>query len=380
MHVVAAIAGAALLSSVAAHSAAGQSGPARVGEWRFDEDAGQSAIDSGPYALDGRLGATPERDGADPARIAGALGGALRFQGGSFVGLPDASQLAVPTLTAEAVVRAPASPGSFRYVVSRGGDACFAGSYGLYTGAAAGMAIYVFDGTRFVVSPTARPADVWDGRWHHVAGTFDGRTLRLFLDGRPVGEPFDMPMRIDYASTSARAYIGQYAGTCDLAFNGDLDLVRLWSGALSADAVAAAARVESEAGGGAPVSPDLTPLPAAAGATIIPGSRPATETPGAVAPAAPPPACVVRASRKRIVARRRTVVRVRARLRGHPLRATRVIARWSRKERALTAARTGASGRAHLVLRVRRAGKMRISAARKRPSCAPAYIRVTRSR
>jgi hypothetical protein len=110
---------------------------------------------------------------------------------------------------------------------------CLAGSYGLYTAAAGGVALYVFDGARYVVSATARPADVWNGAWHHVAGTFDGRTLRLFVDGRPVGDPMEAPLRIAYVGVSTRASFGQYVGDCELTFRGDMDLVRLWSGARS---------------------------------------------------------------------------------------------------------------------------------------------------
>ena len=369
---------------IGAQPAPGAAAPTTVGEWRFDETAGQTAIDGGPYGLDGRLGSTDEADAADPARIQGALGGALRFNGASFVRLPDASALDVPLLTAEAVVRAPASPGQFRYLVSRGGERCFAGSYGVYTGAAEGIAVYVFDGSHYVVSATARPADVWDGRWHHVAGTFDGQQLRLFLDGRPVGAPAWFPTGIDYTTSSTSAFLGRYAGSCELAFQGDLDLVRLWSGALSPSAVADAARRDSEAGGGAPVPTDLdTPLPAAAPPTMLPPGRLGTSSSGgtrpAAAPGAPPRACVLRASRRRIVAKRRNVVRVHARLRGRPLRATRVTARWRGTSRVLTEARTGAQGRVRLVIRVRRTGSVRISAARARPRCSPVDIRVKRS-
>ena len=96
---------------------------------------------------------------------------------------PKAPHWLVQSLTAEAVVRASGSPGQWRYVLSRGSQGCTAGAYGLYTGAAGGLALYVFDGTRYVVSATARPQDVWNGSWHHVAGSFDGRALRL--RGRP---------------------------------------------------------------------------------------------------------------------------------------------------------------------------------------------------
>ena len=163
--------------------------PALVGQWRFDELDGQVAVDDGPHRLDGRLGGTDAPEADDPVRIAGASGRALRFTGATFVRLPDSDALALQALTAEAVVRAQPVRGQWRYLISRGSQACAAGAYGLYTAAAGGLAFYVFDGTRYIVSATARPDDVWNGAWHHVAGSFDGRALRLFVDGRPVGEP-----------------------------------------------------------------------------------------------------------------------------------------------------------------------------------------------
>ena len=89
--------------------------PGPVGTWGFDEPGGQHALDAGPFGLDGRLGRSEASDELDPARIAGARGGgALRFGGGTFVRLPDASELAPAHLTVEAVVRAEGSPGRWR--------------------------------------------------------------------------------------------------------------------------------------------------------------------------------------------------------------------------------------------------------------------------
>ena len=63
----------------------------------------------------------------------------------------------------------------------------------------------------------------------------------------------DAPLRIDYAGTSALMTFGRYAGGCGLGFHGDMDLVRLWSGALSPEAIAMAA-----AGSSAPTGPGRT--------------------------------------------------------------------------------------------------------------------------
>jgi hypothetical protein len=104
-----------------------------------------------------------------------------------------------------------------------------------------------------------------------------------------------------------------------------------------------------------------------------PGGRPDA------VPGAPPRACALALSRTRIVARRRTTVRVRVTLRGKPVRAVRIVARRRGKAKPISASRTGANGRVQLVLRVRRPGRVRITASMT-PTCSPGYIRVARKR
>jgi hypothetical protein len=362
-----ALAGAAALLGLGARAAPAAVEPTLLGQWRFDEGDRQVAVDDGPLRLHGRLGLTDAPDAADPVRIAGASGRALRFDGADSVSLPEADDLAVQTLSAETVVRAPASPGQFRYLISRGSQGCIAGSYGLYTAAAGGIAFYVFDGTRYVVSATALPADVWNGGWHHVAGTFDGRALRLFVDGQPVGEPMDAALRIDYTRTSALTTFGRYAGGCGLGFQGDMDLVRLWSGALPPEAIARAA-----AGSAPPTGPG-GPRPAAAPGRVIPATW---TTPAPAASAPPPRACVVRLLRTSTSARkRRSVVHVRVTLRHRPLRATRVVARRHGRRMVLARARTNGTGRARLVLTSGRRQRVRISAQGRR-GCGSVELRL----
>jgi hypothetical protein len=369
------VAGAVATFLLVAGAQAAQADPATVGEWRFDEPGGQVALDSGPSGLDGRLGTSADDDAADPQRIAGVASGALRFAGGSYVQLPDAAELAPPTLSVDAVVRATGSPGAYRYIVSRGGQGCFAGSYGLYTARAAGVAFYAFDGSGYVVSATARPSDVWDGAWHHVAGTFDGSSLRVYVDGRRVGDPSDGPTHIDWSSTSPAAAIGRYVGSCDLAFAGDMDLVRVWQGALTASAVAANATDELDLT--TPIDPAGPPLTPAAPPTRVAATPP--ETPRTSTPGAPVRACAMGVSRSRIVVRRRTTVRVKVTVRGVPRRAVEVVAHQAGTRRAITKGRTGRRGRVKLVLKASRRGKVRISAA-VTPTCSPAFIRVVRAR
>jgi hypothetical protein len=325
-----------------------------LAQWNFDESGGQVVHDDGPFGLDGTLGASSDVDVRDPERI----GGALRFNGSSIVVLPDSSRLAPEHLTVEARARADASPGSHRYLVSKGGTGCWAGSYGLYTATQQGLAFYVFDGTQYLVSATARPQDVWDGAWHDVKGTFDGTELRLFVDGREVGAPMQAKLRISYATLTNAAAIGQYVGPCNLPFVGDIDRVRILSDAQ-----------EPPVNPASPSEPALPPLPAAAPGTTLPGPPHGT-TP----PAAKSPACEVRLSRHSMPASRRTIIR--ARLVNAPRKSKlRLVARRGTQRKAITSARVSASGHARLVVRSQRAGRLTIRVVGK-TGCASARLTV----
>ena len=361
--------------------------PGLVGTWGFDEPGGQQALDRGPFGLDGRLGRSEAPDDLDPARIAGARGGgALRFGGGTFVRLPDAAELAPARLTVEAVVRAEGSPGRWRYIVARGAQDCLAGSYGLYSGEAGGLAFYAFDGDRYVLSPTARVADVWDGRWHHVAGVFDGLTVRLLVDGRPVGAPMAAPLAIAYGLTSRTTYLGTYEGTCALPFRGDVDLVRLWSAPLDDARLGELARAAlGTTPATAPGGPGLPPTPltpAAPGTTLAAPAPGATGARGPVrtAPGAPPRACRMTPTRRRLSRGRRAVLGVTVRWRGRAVARASVLARHQGRGRVLARGRTSARGRARLVLRPRRSGRLRLTV-RGRPGCrADVVVRARRPR
>lgn len=362
---------AALIALLIAAAGAAADPSVVVGQWRFDEAGGQTAIDDGPYGLDGRLGASDGVDAKDPARIAGLSGGALHLADGEFVRLPTADQLAPQTLTVEAVVRADQSPGQFRYIVSRGAQNCEASSYGLYTGIAGGIAFYVYNGSTYRVTPTAMPSDVWNGRWHHVAGVFDGTTVRLYVDGRPVGAPQPAAVTIAYGLTTPDTYFGTYQGTCALPLTGDLDLVRIWRGPLAADFVGTLSdtaltppvtppsgdgttsqpvptATEHDSQSGAPASrPVLTPAVDGQSLTSITDARPASPQ-TAPRPGAPARACVISPSHRTLKLGKAASLTVKVKLRGKPLKSVKVVARYATSRKKLASAKTARDGWAKL--------------------------------
>jgi Concanavalin A-like lectin/glucanases superfamily len=204
------------------------------GYWPLHEGAGQAIHDISGNRNDGRLGRTSGRDGRDAEWIRGlfGIGTALRMDGDDYVAIPDTSSLRPDKVTVEAWVRAPRSPGQFKYVMVKGGDKCEAGSFGLYTSNNGGMAFYVYDGQRWWRSPMESPS-MWDGGWHHVAGSYDGRKVRLFVDGRQVGDGTPFGGDIEYDLEHRNLFLGAYRGGCDLTFEGDIDELRVWTADLS---------------------------------------------------------------------------------------------------------------------------------------------------
>jgi concanavalin A-like lectin/glucanase superfamily protein len=203
--------------------------------WHLDEATGTVAADSSGNANHGTI------DGA--ARIGGRFRNALRFDGvDDKVLIARSATLEPSAVTVEGWVRSPASPGAFRHIVAQGAVTCQAASYGLYSGADGGLAFYVSsdNGSVFTVSPAA-PASVWDGAWHHVAGTYDGVAVRLYVDGIQVGTGSSTTLPIGYGLPNPAGLLGSFGGTCNpqLAYSGDLDEARVWPRALSAQEIAA---------------------------------------------------------------------------------------------------------------------------------------------
>jgi hypothetical protein len=214
-----------------------------VGWWPMNEGTGQVVRDWSGHGSNGVLGNSPGVDSQDPTWIRGVfLGSALRFDGGDLVQIPDSPGLNVSKVTVAAWVRNTASPGINRYILAKGSDQCVRASYGMYTSSNGGVAFYVSDHDQFYRSPEA-PTSVWDGKWHNVAGTFDGTTVRLYVDGKQIGNGTPASGPIDYTLATGGGLIGDYHGTdrdgvdCDLFMTGDIDGVQVWSQALPIDTI-----------------------------------------------------------------------------------------------------------------------------------------------
>ncbi|NQT51747.1 glycoside hydrolase family 99-like domain-containing protein, partial [bacterium] len=197
-----------------------------IGWWAFDE-----AQDS-PVALDyagNRLGGMLR----DATRAPGIDGNALVCKGGCAT-IPN-HRLLSPTsqLTVECWVKTDAAGQDNRWLVNRvlaGGTAT-----GYRMGVLRGKPCFEVPLTEWSHHLTAHEP-LPTGRWVHLAGTFDGTTMRLYVDGEVQGtmerpgpvKPNDFPLCLGTYDVGHAAH-----------FTGLLDELRLYSRALAADEVRA---------------------------------------------------------------------------------------------------------------------------------------------
>jgi hypothetical protein len=175
----------------------------------------------------------------------GYLGSALQFDGatGRVDVAPSSSLEPSSAVTVSALVKASGSPGSFKYILAKGAAGCYAASYALYSGPAGGLMFYVSQngGANYTRSPDAGTG-IWDGRWHFVVGTYDGTNVRLYVDGKQIGNGTPLSGPIGYGLSSNDLFIGHYDGCPGFDFSGTVDEPTVVNGALSASDVAIAYR------------------------------------------------------------------------------------------------------------------------------------------
>jgi Concanavalin A-like lectin/glucanases superfamily len=334
--------------------------PAVLADWRFDEGAGQVVADASGHGHDGQLGASAGVDAADPAWIAGHEGAsALAFGGVDYVSMPDGATLEPERVAVDAWVRRAGSPGAFRYVLSKGSLGCERSAYGLYSGWSGGIAFYVSSSSSYFISPEVSSATVWDDRWHHVIGSYDGDRVRLWIDGSSVGSGTIANIAIAYGAGTSGVYVGNYRGSCDLGFDGAIDEVKVWAGAPPQTALP---------------GPVVPPVPGAPTQLKVAGGRPATdEDTGSSADATTPRGCLrVTLSRRTVPIERRALVLATVRRATKRLAGAGVVVHG---EHVHAFARTDRKGTARIFLRAHKRGRLTVRVRGQQAGCPSSTVR-----
>jgi hypothetical protein len=250
-----------------------------VGLWHLDDGVGVIAADSSGQENDGTLtgGVT---------WVPGRFGTALGFDGvASSVRVPDSPSLEpAAAVTVSAWVRHQGSPGTYRYIVAKGATGCIAASYAIYTGPGGGVAFYVSTGHGLSVTLSpSQDGRIWDGNWHYLVGTFDGASVRLYVDGTEVGSGSRYAGSLGYQLTDSNdLFLGDYPGCTEHGFAGEIDEVMVVARALDRSEVDSIydASTSLPPGGGQPAPGGGTPGAPGAGGS---GAGTGPVTPGRAA-------------------------------------------------------------------------------------------------
>ena len=194
-----------------------------VGAWSFDEASGPTASDSSGHGNDGDIA------GAQHTTV-GMYGGALAFDTEQdAVIVPDSASLdATDGLTIEGWVRPNVLSGPLRSLAAKQGDDGLA--WGLFAAGPGGppsghattaVERYAHGTAKIALTPT----------WTHLATTYDGSRIRLYVNGRLVATTAQQGPLV---TGSGDLTIGNNGGDW---FDGLIDEVRVYDRALSASEI-----------------------------------------------------------------------------------------------------------------------------------------------
>src|SRR4029077_20784752 len=161
-------------SNTASAATSEPSTPGLVAAYAFNEGSGTTVSDASGNGNDGAI------VGTAGWASQGVFGGALGFDGATLVQVPVARILNLTTaMTLQAWVR-PSATGLWRHVIYKGNDNYFlAGSSNTNTPAAGGT----WAGDSQYVSA---PAELSLNTWTHLAASYDGSAVRLYVNGAQV--------------------------------------------------------------------------------------------------------------------------------------------------------------------------------------------------
>jgi hypothetical protein len=214
----------ALAVGVAAYAAVD---PALVVYLPFDENAGDKAMDaSGMNNNAAFKGATKWGEGK--------YGSGIALTAKAHLEVPHHDSLNLQSMTLMAWVRLLKDTGDHQSMAEKG-SAWKEGEYNLLGDYNNHVLLQIRD-LDAACADTCEAGDVMDAKWHHIAGTWDGKAIRIYVDGQMIRE---CPCNGTLAKNTDPLFIGARGGASRWT-EGFYDEIKVFGRALSSAEVSAA--------------------------------------------------------------------------------------------------------------------------------------------
>jgi hypothetical protein len=190
--------------------------PTLAGWWKLDNDV----KDSSGNGNDGTIAGTPTYVAA------GKIGAALKLNGTTeYVNCSNGASLNITdAVTLSAWVQpTDITNTAYQDIVGKGDHA-----YSIRTGSGQ-IQFYFYDGAAYHQTNSPTYTSTFGSTWRHVAGTFDGVQSRVYVDGVCISSSL---FTGSIASTTQNVNLGRNAEQPTRLFNGQIDDVRIYRGAL----------------------------------------------------------------------------------------------------------------------------------------------------
>ena len=165
----------------------------------------------------------------------------LQLTGSNYRGVTSSSSLQLTQFTLATWFKTTKDYGSNAYIVTKGGFGSEAtgnnNNYGIWmtNSETIRAGFETKSGVDYIVGS---PTSYSDGIWHYSVATYDGSSLRLYLDGTQVASRSTSGAMPDNTSTKS-IRVGANSFSANGFFTGSADEVRVWNRALSASDIAA---------------------------------------------------------------------------------------------------------------------------------------------
>ncbi|MBD3182286.1 hypothetical protein GF312_08340 [Candidatus Poribacteria bacterium] len=206
----------------------------------FDEGEGDKLIDDSIHGNNGALIGSPKW-------VDGKSGKALEFDaGGDSVEVKSSDSINVTqAITMEMWVKTPGGAEVKQAGIEKGSWAV--GEYSIYPVYEGGTVIQFFDLPPACGDAGIRGPGIADNEWHHLAGTWDGTTINLYIDGELVKSG---GCAGELKESNESLHIGSRLGG-ERYLTGTVDEVRIYNRSLSQDEI----KKDMVSFGPSPVSP-----------------------------------------------------------------------------------------------------------------------------